>query len=225
VYNNTLILFLSDNGCSAEPENQMFGYRFEDNRIENFQQWRKQSSRSSSQGLAWANASNTPFRKYKKWTHEGGIATPLVAHWPTVIKDKGKLNHQPGHIIDIMATLVDISRVSYPKMFQGHKIKPTEGISLLPAFKGDAIKRESPIFWEHEGNWAIRDGKWKLVCDGPGGPWELYDLEADRTELSNLAQENPQKVTELVNKWKAWAQRANVLPWPYKPQWSSTLKM
>ena len=217
---NTLILFLSDNGCSAEPETQMFGYKFAENRIENFSQWRKQSGRSSSQGLAWANASNTPFRKYKKWTHEGGISTPLIAHWPDVIKSKGKLIHQPGHIVDVMATLVDAADGVYPRQFHSHKIHAMEGESLLPAFKGREIEQSKPIFWEHEGNWAIRDGKWKLVCDGPGGPLELYDMEADRTEMNDLSETHAKKVSELTGKWQAWAERSSVLPWPYKPQWN-----
>jgi len=220
VYDNTLILFLSDNGCSAEPEREMLGYQFKKNRIEDFQRWRKQSGRSSSQGLAWANVSNTPFRKYKKWTHEGGIATPLIAHWGDGIRGKGRVVDEPGHIIDIMATCVEVSAVSYPSQFKGHAIKPMEGQSLIPAFQGKKIQRRGPIFWEHEGNWAIRDGRWKLVCDGPGGPWELYDLETDRTELNNLVEENPGKVTELAGKWHRWAKRAGVLPWPYKPQWN-----
>jgi arylsulfatase len=224
VLDKTLILFLSDNGCSAEPEKHMFGYRFAENRIENFRQWRKQSGRSSSQGLAWANASNTPFRKYKKWTHEGGISTPLIAHWPDVIKGKGRLNHQPGHIVDIMATCADVGSATYPTTFRGRKIPGMEGQSLLPAFQGRAVQRQKPLFWEHEGNWAVRDGKWKLVCDGPGGPWELYDIQADRTETNNLSPKHTQKVAELAQKWRKWAQRCNVLPWPYKPQWSSRNK-
>ncbi|AQQ10329.1 Arylsulfatase [Sedimentisphaera cyanobacteriorum] len=220
---NTLVLFLSDNGCSAEPERKMFGYRFRENRIENFRQWRKDSGRSSSQGMAWANVSNTPFRKYKKWTHEGGIATPLIAHWPEVIKNGGQLNHTPGHVADIMATAVDVGRGFYPKKFGGNEIKPMEGTSLKPAFDGSEIKRENPIFWEHEGNWAIREDKWKLVCDGPKGKVELYDLENDRTELSNLAEAKPDKVKELTEKWHKWAKRADVLPWPYKPQWQADI--
>jgi arylsulfatase len=224
VLDNTLFLFLSDNGCSAEPETQTFGYKFAENRIDNFKQWRKQSGRSSSQGLAWANASNTPFRKYKKWTHEGGISTPLIAHWPDVIKSRGQLIHQPGHIIDIMATCVDVSKGIYPRQFRGHKIPAMEGESLLPLFQGRAAQREKPLFWEHEGNWAVRDGKWKLVCDGPDGPWELYDMKAGRTETNNLSGEHPQKVADLAGKWQAWAERTNVLPWPYKPQWNNKQK-
>jgi len=220
VFDNTLILFLSDNGCSAEPERQMFGYKFAENRIANFRQWRKQSGRSSSQGMAWANASNTPFRKFKKWTHEGGIATPLIAHWPRAIEHKGRLVHQPGHIVDIMATCLEVSGGLYPKRSDGHEIHHPEGESLVPAFQGRPIQRKQPIFWEHEGNWAIREGRWKLVCDGPDGPLELYDVQADRTELENLTDRYPAKVTELVGKWKAWALRASVLPWPYKPPWT-----
>ncbi len=220
---NTLILFLSDNGCSAEPENQQFGYNFQKNRAKNFNRWRKQSGRSSSQGLAWANVSNTPFRKYKKWTHEGGIATPLIAHWPERIERKGAMVHQPGHIVDIMATLIDVAHAGYPATRGGENIHPMEGVSLTPALHGRKFDRNKPIYWEHEGNWAIRDGKWKLVCDGPKGPVELYDLEADRTELNNLAEEFPGKVEELTMKWLQWANRANVLPWPYKPSWQNNL--
>ena len=205
-----------------QAETQMFGYKFAENRIENFSQWRKQSGRSSSQGLAWANVSNTPFRKYKKWTHEGGISTPLIAHWPAVIKSKGKLIHRPGHVVDVMATLVEAGNAVYPKRFGDHKIHAMAGESLLSAFKGREIQRSKPIFWEHEGNWAIRDGKWKLVCDGPGGPLELYDMEADRTELNDLSGTHAEKVSELTRKWQAWAERSSVLPWPYKPQWNPT---
>jgi len=221
ILDNTLILFLSDNGCSAEPEREPFGYRFQENRIENFKAWRKQSGRSSSQGLFWANVSNTPFRKYKKWTHEGGIATPLIAHWPAGVTVPGTTTKEPGHIVDIMATCVDVARASYPQVYQGHTITPMEGVSLVPALTGQSLKRHKPIFWEHEGNWAVREGQWKLVCDGPKGPWELYDLGADRTELNNLAPQHPDKVKELAAQWQTWAERARVLPWPYKPQWQS----
>jgi arylsulfatase len=110
-------------------------------------------------GEGWANVSNTPFREYKHWVHEGGISTPLIAHWPAGIssKQRGTLERQPGHLIDIMATCVDITGANYPKEFNGEKIKPMEGVSLQPAFNGKSVQRKLPIFWEHEGNRAVRD--------------------------------------------------------------------
>ena len=165
-------------------------------------------------GKPWANASNTPFRLYKHWVHEGGISTPLIAHWPSRIKARGKLRHQPGHLIDIMASCVDISGATYPSQYKGNRIIPMEGKSLVPAFDNRLIEREA-IYWEHEGNRAVRKGKWKLVSRHPGG-WELYDLEADRTELNNLADKNPQKLAELKAMYKNWAARCGVQPWPVK---------
>ena len=165
-------------------------------------------------GKAWANASNTPFRRYKHWVHEGGISTPLIAHWPAQIKARGKLRHQPGHLIDIMATCVDVARAEYPSEYKGNKITPMEGRSLAPAFGNKPIEREA-IYWEHEGNRAVRQGKWKLVSRHPG-EWELYDLEADRTELRDLAQKNPEKLAELKVMYETWAKRCSVMPWPVK---------
>ena len=165
-------------------------------------------------GRPWANASNTPFRLYKHWVHEGGIATPLIAHWPSRIKARGKLRHQPGHLVDIMATCVDIAGARYPSEYKGNKIIPMEGRSLVPAFDNKPIEREA-LYWEHEGNRAVRKGKWKLVSRHPGG-WELYDLEADRTELNNLAQKYPQKVEQLKAMYESWAARCAVQPWPVK---------
>lgn len=165
-------------------------------------------------GRPWANASNTPFRLYKHWVHEGGISTPLIAHWPSRIKAHGKLRHQPGHLIDIMTTCVDIAGVKYPSEYKGNKIIPMEGRSLVPAFDNKPVEREA-IYWEHEGNRAVRKGKWKLVSKHPGG-WELYDLEADRTELNNLAQKYPEKVAQLKAMYKSWAERCGVQPWPVK---------
>ena len=165
-------------------------------------------------GRPWANASTTPFRLYKHWVHEGGISTPLIAHWPARIKAQGELRRQSGHLIDIMATCVDIAGAKYPAEYKGNKITPMEGRSLVPAFNNKTIEREA-IYWEHEGNRAVRKGKWKLVSRHPGG-WELYDMEADRTELNNLAGENPQKVAELKVMYETWAKRAGVQPWPVK---------
>ncbi len=162
-------------------------------------------------GRGWANVSNTPFREYKHWVHEGGISTPLIAHWPVGIQRKGELEHQPGHLIDIMATCVDVAGADYPKKIDGNEIKPLEGVSLKPAFSGKPLNREQPLFWEHEGNRAIRDGDWKLVAK-ENKPWELYDLKTDRSETHNLAAAKPELAKELEAKWDAYAARANVLP-------------
>ncbi|MGB2865371.1 MAG: sulfatase-like hydrolase/transferase [Sedimentisphaerales bacterium] len=165
-------------------------------------------------GRPWANSSNTPFRLYKHWVHEGGISTPLIAHWPEHIKAHGELRRQPGHLIDIMATCVDVADAEYPSEYKGNKITPMEGKSLAPAFDNQPIQREA-IYWEHEGNRAVRQGKWKLVSKHPG-QWELYYIEADRTELTNLAQKYPQKIEQLKALYKSWAARCGVQPWPVK---------
>jgi len=164
-------------------------------------------------GENWANVSNTPFREYKHWVHEGGISTPLIVHWPKGVPKTrdGKLETQPGHLTDIMATCVEVSSANYPKEFHGEKIKPMQGVSLVPAFEGKDLKRKEPIFWEHESNRAIRDGKWKLVAKADAR-WELYDMENDRTEMHDLSSANLEKVKELSAKWQAWAARSDVLP-------------
>ena len=168
-------------------------------------------------GLPWANASNTPFRRYKHWVHEGGIATPLIAHWPAGIPEerRNKFEHQPGHLIDLMATCVDLAGATYPAEFNGKKITPRQGVSLLPAFLGKPLGRKQPIFWEHEGNRALRDGKWKLVAKGAKGPWELYDIEADRTELNDLSKKHADRAESMAERWEAWAIAAKAKPWPW----------
>ncbi|HEX6987220.1 MAG TPA: sulfatase/phosphatase domain-containing protein, partial [Planctomycetaceae bacterium] len=162
-------------------------------------------------GEGWANVSNTPFRLYKHWVHEGGISTPLIAHWPNGIARRGELEHQPGHLIDVMATCLDLSGAEYPKQKNGELVPPPEGRSLVPAFRGERTDRDA-LYWEHEGNRAVRVGDWKLVAKGEEGPWELYDIAKDRTEMHDLASEHPEKVMELAAKWQAYAERANVLP-------------
>jgi arylsulfatase len=210
---NTLILFLADNGGCAEM--LQFG-ELEDvgegigMSYDKFIALLGTDDTFASYGISWANASNTPFRRYKHWVHEGGIATPLIVHWPVRIKSGGKLRHQPGHLIDIMATCVDIAGAKYPSRYNGNKITPMEGKSLVPAFDNKPIKREA-IYWEHEANRAIRAGKWKLVLKHPG-QWELYDLEEDRTELNNLAEKYPERARKLAAMWQSYAERANVLP-------------
>jgi arylsulfatase len=175
-------------------------------------------------GRGWANVSNTPFREYKHFAHEGGISTPLIVHWPSGIDPSrnGKLEHQPGHVIDIMATCADVAGGAYPRKFGEHEIIPVEGVSLLPAFSGKPVERTDALYFEHHLNCAIRDGDWKLVRKGQTGrdaklfAWELYNVKTDRAELQNVAAENPEKVEELHAKWEDWAVRAKVKPWPYK---------
>jgi len=207
-WDNTLILFLADNGGCAEGGPVGF-----DNRKNGLPPGGVDSYMSY--GLSWANASNTPFRRYKHWVHEGGIATPLIAHWPSVIKTGGSLTHQPGHIIDIMATCLDVAGIDYPRIHRGNRIVPPEGKSLLPIFEGERREPHEAIYWEHEGNRAVRQGKWKLVALH-GKPWELYDLQADRTELNDISDKYPEKVKQLKALYKSWAKRCNVLPWPVK---------
>ena len=168
-------------------------------------------------GLEWANVSNTPFRLYKHYVHEGGIATPLVAHWPKGIKAKNEWRNTPTHLIDIMATCVDLGKATYPAEYNNNKIIPIEGKSLTPVFKNDTMEARQ-IFFEHEKNRAIRDGKWKLVAKGLNGKWELYDMEKDRTEMHDLAAKMPAKAKELEDAWEAWAKRAFVKPFPFKKQ-------
>jgi arylsulfatase len=163
-------------------------------------------------GRGWANVSNTPFREYKHWVHEGGISTPLIAHWPKGIAAKGVLRRQPGHLIDLMATCVEVSGAKYPSKVGDVAITPLEGRSLVPAFADRPIEREA-LYWEHEGNRAVRVGDLKLVAKH-GERWELYDLATDRVERKDLAPERPDKVKELAAKWDAWAKRARVEPWP-----------
>jgi len=174
-------------------------------------------------GEEWANVSNTPFRLYKKNTHEGGIATPLIVHWPTGIKGRGALRKQNSHLIDIMATCLEITGVSYPKSFNGHEIQPYEGKSLVPAFSNQPIEREY-LFWEHEGNRAIRVDNWKLVAktikvkkftEADENNWELYNMDTDPSEVNNLATQYPEKVEELAALWKKEATRTKAIPWPW----------
>ena len=234
---NTVIFFLQDNGACAEdngrrPVKKSPAKKFQPMRPDELQTVAQPHQTRDGRpvrkgpgvmpggadtfvayGENWANVSNTPFREYKHWVHEGGISTPLIVHWPAGIPSRrnGKLETQPGHLIDIMATCVALSGANYPKELHGEKIKPLQGVSLLPALEGKDLKRPEPIFWEHESNRAIREGNWKLVAKADQA-WELYDMEQDRTEMHNLAAANPAKVKALAAKWDAWAARCDVLP-------------
>ena len=205
---NTLVMFLADNGGCAEG-----GPRGFDNRKNGLPPGGVDSYMSY--GLSWANASNTPFRRYKHWVHEGGIATPFIACWPAVIEKGGALTHEVGHIIDVMATCLDAAGADYPGSYNGKELTRLEGKSLVPILAGRGRRGHEAIFWEHEGNRAVRKGRWKLVA-AHGDPLELYDLEADRTELHDLAGEHPEKVAELKTLYEQWARRCDVLPWPIR---------
>ena len=211
---DTLILFLSDNGGNAEggprgitqgevlggPDSNVF------------------------LGMTWATLNNTPFRRYKHFTHEGGIATPLIAHWPAGMKigasggkEPGRLEHTPGHLIDIMATAVDVSGAAYPSEFKGRRILPMQGVSLLPLLvpPSDSLPVSlSPrlLFWMHEGNRAVRSGPWKAVKKFKG-PWELYNLDEDRTEQNDVSKKFPAMAAHLIRQWDDWAAAAFVDEW------------
>jgi len=199
---NTLILFVSDNGGNAEsgPNGRYEGNHPGDAHSNVFL------------GQNWATLNNTPFRKWKHFVHEGGSSTPLIAHWPRGIdgSERNKLVHQPGHVIDLMPTVLEAATAKYPVQFAGKSIEPREGVSLLPAFSGKTLARSQPIFFNHEDNRAVREGKWKLVALA-GQPWELYDIEADRTELHNLAAQHPDRVKTMATQYDAWARRTHVV--------------
>lgn len=203
---DTLILFLSDNGGNAEggppgvtqgtgpiggPQSRVL------------------------LGMNWATLCNTPFSRYKHFTHEGGISTPLIAHWPRGISAarRGSLENQPAHLIDIMATCVDLAGANYPAERGGHAILPMEGVSLRAALDGQPLGRKQPIFWEHEGNKAARDGRWKLVMRHRQS-WQLFDMEADRTEQHDLMRDHPEIASRLEAAWIAWSRRSFVDEWP-----------
>jgi arylsulfatase len=225
VLENTVVMFLSDNGGCAE-------FLREDGEMDSWPGRYAKTARNGEQcvvgnilgltpgsartfmsyDLPWANASNSPFRLYKHWVHEGGIATPLVCHWPAGLKQPGGICHSPVHIVDFMATILDLAGADYPEDRDGVPVTPTEGESFAPALRGERWQRERPLFWEHEGNRAVRDGEWKLVSKHPGG-WELYNMNEDRTELNDLAAADPDRVARMTAMYDEIASRAGVLPW------------
>ena len=186
---NTLILFCSDNGGSHEVVDIGTG------QIGTMSKW-------SSVKAPWANVSNTPFRKYKTFSHEGGICTPLIVAWPKGIKKGGQICREPGHFIDIMPTLIELTGAKYPTEYNDMKVTPLQGKSLTPLFHGEKIVRDKPLFWEWRHGRAVRDGKWKLVSYQ--GSWELYDMSVDRSETKNLAKKHPKIVKRLSKMWEKW---------------------
>ncbi len=217
VEQNTLVLFLSDNGACAEviqpdwydvPSKTRSGATVRVGNTPNI--WAGPEDVWQSYGVPWANVSDTPFRLYKHFTHEGGISTAFIVSWPANVQGQGTITRQTGHITDIMATCLDVAGVAYPKSYNGNDLTPLEGRSLLPILEGKT-RELRPLFWEHEGNRAVRFGSLKLVSRHPG-PWELYDTAVDRTELTNLAGARPADVEKLSAMYEAWASRCGVVP-------------
>ncbi len=247
IKDNTLVFFLQDNGGCAEQFGLFEGVNtfYKDVKVDEVKPMGKDERQKNmipkytrdgkpvlgGKGLEpgadntylaydrpWANASNTPFRLYKHYVHEGGISTPLIVYWPSGIKAKNEFRNQPSHIIDIMATCVDVSGAVYPESFNNNTVIPLAGTSLVPAFENMELENRA-IYWEHEGNKAIRLENYKLVSQWKKDSeynWELYDLEKDRSEINNLIEEMPDKALEMETMWKTWAKKTGVLTWKTK---------
>ncbi len=204
---NTLVIFLSDNGACAEPYAELGGGKMSEINDPS-------KSGSISYGKAWAQVSNTPFRKYKCRSYEGGISTPLIMVWKNgPMKMKNEWCTVPGYLPDIMPTIIEATGATYPETYHGgNKIHPLVGSSLFPAIEHKTTSLHEYMYWEHQGNRAIRHGNWKAIRDEQGQTWELYDVVNDRTERHNLASQNPELLNELVEKWDQWANENYVLP-------------
>jgi arylsulfatase len=190
---NTIVLFLSDNGASAEIMVRGDGHdpTAEPGSGKTF----------LSIGPGWSSLCNTPFRRHKTWVHEGGISTPLVVHWPKGFAARGELRQTPGHVIDLVPTILELAGGSPPKVSDGKPVPPAPGKSLVPLFAKDGTVTHASLWWQHEGNRALRAGDWKIVAAGKESQWELYDLSKDRAESKDLAKEDPEKVRELAAIW------------------------
>jgi arylsulfatase len=202
VAENTLVMFLSDNGgCASWPDQR-------EGQERDFVEYNKGIPVGDGRGYefvgkGWGWAQNAPFRKFKTWCYEGGIATPMIVRWPGTIAP-GSITHQIGHVIDFMPTLLELAESEYPSEFNGNPILPVEGETLLPVFRGEKRKRQGALSWELFGNRAIRQGDWKLVWGASEKTWELYDLKTDRSETNNLAEEFPERVIAMARDWEAW---------------------
>jgi arylsulfatase len=197
-FDNTLLFFASDNGASAEIMIRSGGHD-------------PKAAPGSAEtylclGPGFSSACNTPFRRHKSWTHEGGIATPLVVHWPAGITAKNELRHTPSHVIDIVPTVLELAGVAKPGEWKGKPLPPAPGHSLVPAFAKDETIARDNLWWYHEGHRAVRVGDWKLVA-AKGEPWELHDMKTDRAEQHDLAAKMPEKVKELEETWQRQTDR------------------
>ncbi len=221
VEDDTLVLFLSDNGGCAEfmsedgwarhyPVDLPGGRRVTTGNLPDLRPGDAQTFMSYD--LPWANVSNAPFRLFKHWVHEGGISTPLVVQWPAGLTKGGQVSATPCHVVDILPTLLEAAGVAYPREHADHAIQAADGESLLGLLRGEDWAREQPIFWEHEGNAAIRLGAWKLVRRS-GRPWELYNMDRDRTELHDLSARDRPTVDRLARDHAAWSETVGVVPW------------
>ncbi len=193
VADNTLVMFASDNGASAEQIN----------RGDRHAPGATPGAANSFLGLGpgWSTMCNTPFRLHKSWVHEGGCATPLIVHWPRGIAARGELRRTPGHFVDFVPTFLEVTGVKSPARWGDAQRPELSGVSLVPAFAKDATLPRAPIFFSHIGNRGLRTGDWKLVAAGKDGPWELYNMSPDRSETHDLASSQPEKLKELVAEW------------------------
>lgn len=223
---NTLIFFMSDNGCS--PEDCQFYSEGENDRPAEMRNGEKiiyprekevlpgSENTYASIGVRWANVANIPFLYWKAKSFEGGICTPMIAHWPKGIQQpKGSMTGQMGHVIDIMATCIDLAGASYPAEYKGNEIIPLEGKSLVPVFETGTRAGHSELCFEHFEEKALIDASgWKIIRQGTEKPWKLYNLKEDRTEMNNLAAQYSEKVAELEKRYLEWENRAMVNPRP-----------
>ncbi|WP_339639127.1 arylsulfatase [Leeuwenhoekiella blandensis] len=221
---NTVIMFMSDNGASSERPSQ-YGIGFDrpsetrDGREIHYPVKKSEEhlpgpeTVMSGIGPVWANVANTPFRYWKARVYEGGITSPFIVHWPAGIKEQGVVKSQAAHIIDIMPTLLELSGATYPEEFNGNTIDPYMGESMVSAFTNT---EEAPInetlFWEHFGAAALRQGDWKLVKLDGNADWELYNLKEDRTEMNNLAAKYPERLKAMQEEWNTMARATDVFP-------------
>lgn len=212
---NTIIIFISDNGACAEWDPHGFDIKSgPGNILHTNQDLEKMGSQGTyhSVGSAWANASNTPWQLYKHYNHEGGISSPFIIFWPEGLQRNGTIEHQAGHVVDLMPTILDATGTEYPEQFGGKITAPLAGVSILPLLNGEVVG-ERALYFEHEGNRAVTSGPWKLTALR-GQNWELYQIDHDRTEQIDVADQNPEVVARLARMWTEWAEANHVIPFP-----------